>query len=62
MTKAAQRLIHSFETLPEEDRRSVVVEILRLTVVEDHPPLDEAELVLAADQVFLDLDRRESQD
>ena len=62
MTKAAQRLIHGFETLPEEDRRSVVVEILRRTSAEDHLPLDEAELVLAADQVFLDLDRRESQD
>jgi len=32
-----------------------------MTLAEDHPFLDEAELVLAADQIFLDLDRCEEQ-
>lgn len=62
MTKAARQLIETFEALPDDEKRVVTVEILRRTAVDDHPPLDEAELVLAADQVFLDLDRREEQD
>lgn len=62
MTKAARQLIETFESLPEDEKRVVTVEILRRTAIEDHAPLDEAELVLAADQVFLDLDRREEQD
>jgi hypothetical protein len=61
MTKAAQRFIETFEALPDDDKQAVVVEILRRTAAEDYPSLDEAELVLAADQVFLDLDRREEQ-
>jgi hypothetical protein len=63
MTKAARRLIETFETLPDDDKRVVTIAILRQSaVVEEHVPLDEAELILAADQVFLDLDRREEQD
>jgi hypothetical protein len=62
MTKAARRLIETFETLPDDDKRVVAIAILRQSTVEEHVPLDEAELILAADQVFLDLDRREEQD
>ena len=62
MTKAARRLIETFETLPDDDKRVVTLAILRQSTVDEHAPLDEAELILAADQVFLDLDRREEQD
>ena len=62
MTKAARRLIETFETLPDDDKRVVTIAILRRSTVEEYAPLDEAELILAADQVFLDLDRREEQD
>jgi hypothetical protein len=62
MTKAARKLIETFEALPDDEKRSVTVEILRRAPIDDHPTFDEAELVLAADQVFLDLDRREGQD
>lgn len=57
MTNAARQLI---EALPDDEKRVVTVEILRRTAIEDHPHLYEAELVLAADQVFLDLDRPEA--
>lgn len=57
MTKAARHLIETFEALPEDDKRVVTLAILRQSAVEEHSPLDEAELILAADQVFLDLDR-----
>ncbi|MFL6203303.1 MAG: hypothetical protein ACJ76J_29400 [Thermoanaerobaculia bacterium] len=62
MTHAARQLIETFEALPEGEKQVVTMEILRRTALEDHPPLDEAELILAADQVFLELDRREEQD
>lgn len=62
MTNAARQLIETFDALPDDEKRVVTVEILRRTTVEGHPPFDETELVLAADQIFLDLDRREEQD
>ena len=62
MTKAARHLIETFESLPDDDKRVVTLAILRQSAVEENAPLDEAELILAADQVFLDLDRREEQD
>ena len=62
MTKAARRLIETFESLPDDDKRVVTIAILRQSAVEEHAPVDEAELILVADQVFLDLDRREEQD
>jgi hypothetical protein len=61
MTQAAQKLIETFQALPQDDQRAVAVEILRRALVVDQTPLDEPELLLAADQVFLDLDRREEQ-
>jgi hypothetical protein len=62
MTIAAQRVLATFEALPEDDKQAVVVEILRRAAENEYPSLDEADLLLAADQVFLDLDRREDQD
>ena len=60
MTDAARRLIETFEVLPREERQMVFAEILRLALAEDYSSATEDELVLAADQVFLDLDRREA--
>jgi len=62
MSGAAQQVIDTFDALPEDDKRVVLVEILRRGSALEETPLSEAELVLAADQVFLDLDRREELD
>jgi hypothetical protein len=62
MTDTARRLIESFEVLPREERQVVFAEILRLALAEDYPSSTEDELVLAADQVFLDLDCREARE
>ena len=62
MTRAAKQIIESFESLPEPDRQSVVVEILRRAAADAYPALEDEDLVFAADQVFLELDRRESSD
>lgn len=60
MTHAAQQILESFETLPEPDKQEVAAAILRSALDRDLPSLQDEELTLAADQVFLELDRRES--
>ena len=62
MTKAAKKFLATFETLPEPDKQEVAVEILRHTLDDSYPAPDDSDLVFAADQLFLELDRRESQD
>ncbi|MEA2601948.1 MAG: hypothetical protein QOF89_2940 [Acidobacteriota bacterium] len=62
MTKAAKKLLATFETLPEPDKQELAVEILRHTLNESYSSPDDSDLVFAADQLFLELDRRESQD
>jgi hypothetical protein len=61
MTETAKRLLNSFEALAETERCEVAVEILRRTPLVDHPGPQEAELLWAADQVFLELEQRERQ-
>jgi hypothetical protein len=62
MTQAARQVIETFESLPETEKQSVMVEILRRTANYALPALTDEALVQAADQVFLELDRRESAD
>jgi hypothetical protein len=59
MTRTAQQILDTFETLPETDKKEIAAEILRRTSAEDYGDLDDSTLTLAADQVFLELDRRE---
>lgn len=59
MTKAVREVIEIFEALPEADKPSVVGEILRRATADDYPALEDDALILAADQVFLELDRCE---
>ena len=61
MTEAAQRLLDSFDALPEPDQREVATAILSRTAVVETGGLDDTELLWAADQVFLELDQRETQ-
>lgn len=61
MTRAARQIIETFEALPEPDRKAVAVEILRQTLDESYSTLEDTDLILAADQVFLELDRREDE-
>jgi hypothetical protein len=58
MTRAAQEILQTFDELPEDDKQEIAVEILRRTPV-DYPELSDSDLVFAADQIFLELDRRE---
>lgn len=62
MTKAAQQLLRTFQTLAEEDQREVLVELLRWPVDSGYGALTDDELRHAADQIFLGYDEREAQD
>jgi hypothetical protein len=59
MTTAVRNILSSFDRLEEPDKRELVREILRRSVLLDSPPLSDEDLVLHADEAFLDLDRQE---
>lgn len=60
MSTSVQRILDSFDQLPEAEKRELASEILRRAVKFDLPPLTDEELVLNAEELFLELDRRES--
>lgn len=62
MTKAAQQILRSFETLAEEDQREVLIELLRFPIEADYSAPSDDELLYSADQIFLEYDRREARD
>ncbi len=62
MTKAAQKLIQTFEVLPEEDQREVLIELLRLPIEAAYGSPSDAELRHSADQIFLQYDEFEAQE
>ena len=61
MSKTAKTLLDTFDSLPEPERQEVTREILRRTVRGEYGPPDDEELLALADDVFLELDRGESQ-
>ena len=61
MTQSVEALLESFDRLAEEAKREVAAEILKRSTRLDLPPLDNGDLVEAAEGVFLALDREESE-
>jgi len=61
MTTATQNILRSFEKLPEPEKRKVAFEIIRRTIDFSFPPLTDEDLVSGAEEIFLELDRRESE-
>ena len=61
MTTAIQ-LLDAFDLLSAPEQQSVACEILRRIRDIDLPPLSDEELVLSAEALFLELDRREATD
>ncbi len=62
MEKAARHLLESFDALPEADQREVLAVLLRRAAEMPFPFPGDEELLLATDQVFQELDRREATD
>lgn len=59
MSTAVQNILQSYDSLPELEKREVVAEILRRSFQLDLPPLTDEDLVLQAEERFLELDGRE---
>ncbi|BAU14096.1 hypothetical protein LEP3755_46410 [Leptolyngbya sp. NIES-3755] len=62
MNSAAQKLINSFEQLPDLEKQQVATEILRRTLIQDIPELLDEALILNAEALFLSLDEFEADD
>ena len=60
MGDAARHLLESFEALSETDQHEVLVALLRRVAEMPYPFPTDQELLVAADQVFQELDRREA--
>jgi len=60
VTAEAKHIIEDFEALPDPAKREVLTELLRMSRDLDYPMMSNEEFLSAADEVFLDYDRRES--
>jgi hypothetical protein len=60
MTGQVRNILDSFDMLPEADKRELAVEIIRRSLELNLPPLTDDELVGAAEETFLELDRPNS--
>ena len=61
MTRPIQELLDSFDRLPEAEKREAVSEILRRVRKLDFGMISDDELILSAEELFLDLDGREEE-
>ena len=61
MTKAAQQLLSTFNTLPKKVQKEVLVSLLRLPIEVAYTAPTDEQMRRTADAVFLELDRREAQ-
>jgi hypothetical protein len=62
MTDSAKSIIESFDDLPEVEKREVARAILRRALRFDTSALTDDDLVTQAEELFLDLDKREASD
>lgn len=60
MTQGARRLIEEFDALPEQERSEVLTELARRVGLSPHDLPRNEDLLAAADQLFVELDQRES--
>ena len=55
-------ILESFDELPEREKQEVASAILRRTLRFDLPPLTDDDLIAQADELFHELDARETSD
>ncbi len=60
MTTTVQRLLETFDALPDPDKRQAAIEILRRVTAADEGDVPEAALIGAADELFRALDAEEN--
>jgi hypothetical protein len=61
MTNVAQKLIESFESLPETEQHEVLAQLLRRLIDSSYASLSDEDLTQAADLIFQEFDRTEAQ-
>ncbi len=61
MTQTVENLLVSFEQLTETEKYDLAVEVVRRTDIFGAPELSDEELGLAAEDLFLALDREEAE-
>jgi hypothetical protein len=61
MTAAGKHILEDFEVLPDPEKREVLADLLRISRNIVYPEIAEEELLAAANEVFLDYDRREAE-
>jgi hypothetical protein len=62
MGTPAENVIATFDQLADPEKLEVAAAILQRTLQVEFPPVSDDELVLSAEETFLDLDRREAED
>ncbi len=62
MTNSAKAILESFDELPDTEKWDVVRALLQRALHLDSPPLSDEELVAQAEELFLELDKREAAD
>jgi hypothetical protein len=60
MTSAAQQFLRSFKSLPQTDQHDVLIQLLRMPIEADYAAPSDEDLIHAADEIFAELDKRES--
>jgi hypothetical protein len=61
MTPTVENLLVSIEQLTDAEKHDLAVEVLRRSDIFGAPELSDEELVLAAEDLFLELDREEAE-
>jgi hypothetical protein len=59
MTPATRELLEAFEALPDDERSELVAELARRVALAPHDVPTDQDLLAAADQLLVELDRRE---
>lgn len=60
VTAQAKHIIEDFGALPDQEKREVLAELLRMSREIPYPAVSDDELLLTADEIFLEYDRREA--
>jgi hypothetical protein len=60
VTAQGKHIIEEFEALPDAAKREVLAELIRTSRFLEYPQVSDDELLSAADELFLDYDRREA--
>ena len=60
MSSTSEAVLTSFEQLSENEKQTVAIEILRRTIIQETPSVEDEDLVHQAETLFLHLDEAES--